>query len=171
MNKNKLMAGFFVSLFLLSYLVKPGFGETNNYDSLAIQKIDSSLLSSTGETSAIIQFSKKPSNYKQIIRSLGGSIVQDYSNMDSVAVKIDGKNVSKLASLGNLIRVYEDKKVKALLHDSAPLISADQVWNMGITGKDVKVCVVDTGVDYKHTALGSCNHLILTQFLIIIHGR
>jgi subtilisin family serine protease len=156
----KVMAAFSLFLFLLIYLVKPGFGEVNNYDSLAIQKIDSSLLNSKGETSAIIEFSKKPSNYKQVIRSLGGRIVHDYNNMESVSVKIDGKNVSKLASLGNLIRVYEDKKVKALLHDSAPLIYADQVWIEGFTGKDVKVCVVDTGVDYTHAALGSCSPLI-----------
>lgn len=160
MYKNKVMAGFFVFLFLLGYFVMPSFGEANN-DALMLQKIDSNLLNSQGETSVIIDFSKKPDNYKQFIRSLGGRIVHDYGSLDSVAVKLEGKNISKLVNLENLIKVHEDKKVKALLHDSAPLISADQVWNQGITGKDVKVCVIDTGVDYRHPALGSCSPLIM----------
>ncbi|MEM5778359.1 MAG: S8 family serine peptidase [Candidatus Aenigmatarchaeota archaeon] len=143
-------------------LIKGSFGiisEEVKEDSLT--KIDSELLSAEGETSVIIEFSKKPKNYKSIINSLGGKIVRDYNIIEGIEVKIDGKNITKLTTLENLIKINKNKKVKNLLHESAPLISTDLVWNLNFTGKDVKVCVIDTGVDYKHPALGSCNPLFL----------
>lgn len=151
---------FLISLFFLSLLVKQSFGTVKENELIA-KKIDSELLNLKGETSVLIEFSKKPNNYKQLIRSMGGNIVRDYGSIEGVEIKINGENINKLASLENLIKVHKDKKVKALLHDSAPLISADQVWNLGFTGKDVRVCVVDTGVDYTHPALGSCSPLVI----------
>jgi subtilisin family serine protease len=123
----------------------------------SLNKFDPELLSAEGTTSIVIQFSKKPNNYKQFIKSLEGEIVRDYNIIDAVAIKIDGRKIEKLLGMENVTKIYKDKKVKALLHDSAPLISADQVWNLGFTGKDVKVCVIDTGVDYKHPVIGNPN--------------
>lgn len=152
-----------LALFLSIFLVKEGFGRIVNEQNseILLKKIDPELLNLQGETSVIIEFSKKPKDYKQLIRSLEGSINYDYNSIESVAIKIKGENIRKLADFEGLIKVHKDRKVKALLHDSAPLISANDVWNLGYTGKDVKVCVIDTGVDYKHTALGSCNPVIL----------
>jgi subtilisin family serine protease len=155
--------GLALILLFLILLVRKSFGsiiESQNDENM-LQKIDSQLLNVEGETSVIIEFSKKPHNYKQFIRSAGGKILNDYNLIEGISIKIDGKNIYKLANLENLIKVHKDKKVKALLHDSAQLISADDVWSQGFTGKDVKVCVIDTGVDYTHLALGSCSPLVL----------
>jgi subtilisin family serine protease len=117
------------------------------------EKIDPNLLNKEGETTVIVTFSKKPLNYKNFIKSIGGEMVHDYNIIEGLAVKIEGKNIPKLLNMSNVLRIQENKKVKALLHDSAPLISANDVWEKGITGKDVKVCVLDTGVNYSHPAI------------------
>jgi subtilisin family serine protease len=146
---------FILALFFLSFWVKEGFSEVKSDEKL--QKIDPELLNAEGETSVILEFSKKPENYKQFMRSIGGRINRDYDSIEGVSVILNGEDIPKLANLEGLKKVHTDKKVKALLHDSAPLIYADKVWEQGFTGKDVKVCVIDTGVDYSHTALGSCS--------------
>jgi subtilisin family serine protease len=146
---------FMFMLFFLIFVIK-GFSQPTK-NQVNLEKIDSKLLNVEGETSVIIEFSKKPDDYKQLIRSLGGTITYDYDVVEGMAVKIDGKNIQKLLEMKNLVKIREDEKVKALLDESAPMISADDVWAQGITGKDVKVCIVDTGLDYTHPAFGSCS--------------
>ena len=151
-----------LSILTLTFLISPvsrsftNIGpseETSQVDAAPLQKIDSSLLNKQGEITVIVDFSKKPQNYKQFIKSLGGEIVQDYGIIEGVAVKIDVKNIQKLAGIGNLKKIHVNGQKEALLHDSGPLISADKVWANGITGKDVKVCIVDSGLDYSHSAI------------------
>lgn len=64
--------------------------------------------------------------------------------------------------------VYPIKEYHALLYDSVPQIQADRVWalndSMGrsITGVNVTVAVIDTGVDYTHPDFGGCGSPIVT---------
>jgi subtilisin family serine protease len=135
---------------IFAYLLVSSIAFASNEN---IDKVDSKLLGIQGETKVIVIFSKKPAEYKNIIKSIGGEIVYDYNNVEGIAIKVKGEDIQKLLKMSNVLRIQEDKKVKALLHDSAPLISANDVWEKGITGKDVKVCIVDTGVNYSHKAL------------------
>ncbi|MFD5091177.1 S8 family serine peptidase [Amycolatopsis thailandensis] len=50
-------------------------------------------------------------------------------------------------------KVWLDHRVKANLDHSVPQIGAPQAWRSGFTGKDVKVAVLDTGVDAAHPDL------------------
>ncbi|MEU6421277.1 S8 family peptidase [Streptomyces spiralis] len=59
----------------------------------------------------------------------------------------------KPAFLGGIAKVWLDAKVKADLADSTAQIGAQQVWAEGITGKGVKVAVLDSGVDAEHPDL------------------
>ncbi|MEU9703835.1 S8 family serine peptidase [Streptomyces sp. NPDC047981] len=50
-------------------------------------------------------------------------------------------------------RIWLDGRVKASLDRSTAQIGAPEVWNTGVTGKGVKVAVLDTGVDSAHADL------------------
>ncbi|ALG09372.1 S8 family peptidase [Kibdelosporangium phytohabitans] len=50
-------------------------------------------------------------------------------------------------------RIWLDGKVRASLEQSVPQIGAPAAWRNGFTGKDVKVAVLDTGVDATHPDL------------------
>lgn len=59
------------------------------------------------------------------------------------------------------INVEPDLPVYAYLDDSAKQVNATQTWNLSyngenITGTGQTVCVIDSGVDYTHPALGNC---------------
>ncbi len=146
-----------ISIIMISFLFFLSFF---SYPSLeAANKINPE--SSNEFISVIVQFSKKPHNYKKLIKDLEGDIIHDYDIIEGVAIKIPKEKIKNLYNIENVLKIYEDKKVKALLHESAPMISADKVWDKGITGKDVKVCILDTGLDYTHPAFGSCSIYLL----------
>jgi subtilisin family serine protease len=47
-------------------------------------------------------------------------------------------------------KIWLDGRVEASLDQSVPQIEADTAWEAGYTGKDVKVAVLDTGIDAEH---------------------
>ena len=69
--------------------------------------------------------------------------------------------MEKLKDNPNVKAIYPDRKIQLFLDDSAQLVNATNTWkliynNINITGKHETVCVLDTGVDYTHPALGGC---------------
>lgn len=81
-----------------------------------------------------------------------GKIGKEFRLIRGLSAEMTKKEISKLRQIPG-IRVYEDKRVHALLDDSVPMISADNVHSEGINGSGVHVCIVDTGVDDSHPAL------------------
>lgn len=100
-----------------------------------------------------IVFGEKPVDYDRFIRSLNGKILHDYEIIEGVAISIPGRSLETLKELENVLGIHEDREVHAFLDESAPLISADDVWAGGINGSGIDVCIVDTGVNYDHPAL------------------
>ncbi|WP_144511622.1 S8 family serine peptidase [Bacillus thuringiensis] len=93
-------------------------------------------------------------------------ITREYKNaINGVAMTLPGVAVQELIESGVVKRVYKDYEVKVeppvetketidpKMADSIPQIGVDKLHAENITGKGVKVGVLDTGVDYNHPDL------------------
>lgn len=73
--------------------------------------------------------------------------------------KISTSVLEKIKLLSYIDKIYPNHKIKTCLDDSIPIINADDVWklrdsfNKNITGKNVIIAILDTGVDYNHPDL------------------
>ncbi len=89
-------------------------------------------------------------------------ILSDYENVfNGFALNITPEEAEKIKNEANVKRVYPNYEVNITLMDSVPLINADDVWqlqdNLGrnITGKNITIAIIDTGIDYSHPDLGA----------------
>jgi subtilisin family serine protease len=90
---------------------------------------------------------------KDKLEQKGGKIKLDLKNLNGVAVQVDQNKIKEIESDPNVAQVIDDTIMHASLSVSVPQIGANLVQSLGITGKNVKVCVVDTGIDDTHPAL------------------
>jgi len=92
--------------------------------------------------------------FRRAAQRIGGRIIHDYGKLkNKIVVEIPTDRTNKLRELPRFKSFKEDRRVHALLEDSAYQIKADYAWDNAITGQGVKVCVVDTGIDYTHPDL------------------
>jgi len=88
-------------------------------------------------------------------------IKKEYYNVfNGIAAEIDKDELIKLKKIYNIKLIYPDNNVHISLQESVTEINATKVWNIqnsraeNITGKNVKVAIIDTGIDYMHPDLG-----------------
>jgi subtilisin family serine protease len=55
-----------------------------------------------------------------------------------------------------VVAIHENIKLHMFLTQSAPLIQQDKALMLGADGQGASVAVLDSGVDYTHSAFGSC---------------
>lgn len=87
--------------------------------------------------------------------------VKDLKIIDAIALEVAESEMAKIEGLDVVKKIELDMRVDILLSDSVPLINATQVWkqlvnNTNLTGVNVSVAIIDTGVDYTHPDLGGC---------------
>ena len=90
--------------------------------------------------------------------------------LNAVAVKqLSDEELQKIKNNSLVKRITPNYIAHTTLMDSVPLIEADKVWQLDkdlgqcadsgkdcLTGKGIKVGVIDTGIDYTHPDFGSC---------------
>ncbi|MDM5153437.1 S8 family serine peptidase [Bacillus sp. DX1.1] len=114
--------------------------------------------------SALEQLQKKKDEGKDF---KSAKITREYKNaFNGVAMSLPGNIIEDLVRSGTVKRVWEDQEIKIDLPkesakaaiqpkmaDSVPQIGVDKLHAENITGKGIKVGVLDTGIDYNHPDL------------------
>lgn len=98
----------------------------------------------------------------QEIKSQSGNIkiVQNYEALNSLAVEVDQTTLELLKNSELVEKIFAEVTLEIQMQQSMPLINATQAWNYqvtpttNLTGVGQIVCLLDTGVDYTHPALG-----------------
>ncbi|MBI2145670.1 S8 family serine peptidase [Candidatus Woesearchaeota archaeon] len=85
---------------------------------------------------------------------------RSFSSFNGFTARVSRAQYERLKSNPDL-EVFEDKIYHIMLDGSGPLINATRVPGLiyngsNITGNTVGVCVLDTGINYGHAALGGC---------------
>ena len=85
---------------------------------------------------------------------------------NGITLDLKGSNASQvintLKATGMVKNVYQNLEVQTTATEVASIVKADTVWNLldtngqKITGRGIKIGIIDTGVDYTHPDLGGC---------------
>ena len=86
--------------------------------------------------------------------SIGAEIKYDYSIINATAITIPCNRLYELSTIQDIKMVYEDHEVHAYLDSSVPVIKADTArTTYNVTGSNVTIAVIDTGIDDAHESL------------------
>ena len=90
------------------------------------------------------------------IQALGGTVLATYqSSYNGIKVRITRDKAPALAALTGVVAVRQLQLMKPSNTNGVPLISAPSVWqNLGLHGENIKIAVIDTGIDYTHANFG-----------------
>jgi hypothetical protein len=85
-----------------------------------------------------------------------------YSTVNGFAGNLKKSSYERLRNNPRVKKIYRPRKASVLLDNSIGIINATNTWRLlyngtNITGLHETVCVIDTGVDYTHPALGNCS--------------
>ncbi|MBC7236005.1 MAG: S8 family peptidase [Chloroflexi bacterium] len=61
--------------------------------------------------------------------------------------------IRRLEADDEVVRIYEDRPVRAWLDTSVARIGVPRLWGEGLTGANVRIAILDTGIDMQHPDL------------------
>src|ERR1700737_1969478 len=102
------------------------------------------------------------------------NIDHHYEVIPAVAGQVTPAQLSALTDDPNVEAVWYDAPVHIMLDVSVPLIGGPQMWQNGFSGKGVKICIVDTGIDLDHPDFAgriADTHDFTTEGVRDLHGH
>ena len=89
-----------------------------------------------------------------IEKSENVQVVRTFKSINVIAAVSNLKGISELAELESTAYIGQDVGGEGGLNEALPQINVDQVYSeYGLTGKDIHVAVLDTGIDTDHADL------------------
>ena len=84
-----------------------------------------------------------------------------YNTFAMISGRVNEEGLNKLKNNPEVSSIEFDKQFQISLDSAIPLVKANNVWpiiinNSNLTGIDESICIIDTGIDYTHSAFGSC---------------
>ena len=109
----------------------------------------------TGTTKADVMV-EQTAFTSRIARSAPSAIVIGSVQLvaNTVFLEIDANEVQALSNDRAVTRVAPAGNYKRDLTETVPYIGAETLQGLGVTGKGVRVAVIDSGIDYTHASLG-----------------
>ena len=84
-------------------------------------------------------------------------ITHDYSHLPMIALRVHSSEVlDLLANRTDIVAIYPDATIYPHLTQSLPLIEQPTAALVGLTGTGTTMAILDTGVNWNHSAFGSC---------------
>jgi minor extracellular serine protease Vpr len=104
---------------------------------------------------------EKHENFRGMIEKFGGKTTYDFLYVvNGISVEADGKILNELLSSNSIKGIYEEKTYTLERDITRKVIKSDLVnatkdaSGNYITGSNIKIGIIDTGVDYTHKELG-----------------
>ncbi len=91
---------------------------------------------------------------KGIVASGGKVIYRFHTLTTGVIAQVPGNQIVQVAAMPTVQHVARIFDYQEDLSETVPFIGATALKQMGVTGKGVKVAVLDSGIDYTHLAFG-----------------
>ena len=107
----------------------------------------------------IILFKAKPGNAdRDMVRGNGAEIVREFSIVHAMAIRVPNERALAGLMHNPNVELIEPDYIRYALGETVPwgvtAVNAPQVWAT-TTGDNVKVAVLDTGIDYNHPDLAA----------------
>ncbi|NLZ39635.1 MAG: S8 family peptidase [Firmicutes bacterium] len=119
------------------------------YSPCFINKFYSSVMQRWRKIPVIVQLDRNTYSQqclKAISQETGCSIQKDLYLLNAFATKINVSTLKTLVENKNVVRIWYDEDLRAILDIASATVESTAVWEDGITGKDVTIAVIDTGV-------------------------
>lgn len=175
-NVSRILAAFAVLLMLFS-IFSPALG-TAYADGLkrptqrASAKVGSSLAYATGVVHVVVQLKEQPlivnpgqnrhgqlkatqDNLSRTLTKYGATEVARMTNaLNAIVIKVDSSKIEAISKELNVKSINLIGNYSLDLSETVPYIGGTAAQALGYTGKNLKVAVLDSGVDYTHKAFG-----------------
>ncbi|NLZ93784.1 MAG: S8 family peptidase [Firmicutes bacterium] len=125
------------------------------YTPCFVNKFYSSVIQKWRKIPVIVQLDKSAFS-KQCVNAIsqetGCPIQKDLSLLNAFATKVNINTLKALLENKDVVRVWYDEDLRAILDIASPTVESSTAWEYGVTGKDVTLAIIDTGV-YNHPDL------------------
>lgn len=137
----------------------------NRIDDQIEYKMNNKIYSQSEKLIVILDYDHKPSE-KDVsdITENGGEVIYVTEYIDSIIAKVYFPTIQQLLKRPEVVMVEDNSEFTVTLDTSVPAIGADTVKrSLNITGRNVVIAFLDTGIDATHVSLDDLDDNLTTN--------